>query len=691
MTGQLIYPLACVASATLFACTGPTPQTPEEELPKSAPRYLELGDLPEIQSHGLLRVLTINQVPRAQGAASAHFDGALLDAFARQKDLELDWIHVHRAGELVPRLLEGRGDLIVSEAPLTLGERRRIAQTVPVASVHARVAARVGESVDTPASLADRRVAARPFHEGWEAFEELRSDHPGIRLERIVDTVTERELLQRVADGRYDIALSDDRSIAAAIDAGLPLLPGLSIGRPRLLRWSVRPGAAALVAALDRFLNQSQVLTAPRELFLDDLAGIRRRGTLRVLTRNSPASYYVWRGRLMGFEYELCRRFAKKQRLAIEMVVPPPEADLIDWLLEGKGDMVAASLAITQERIERGVAFTRRYHQAVEKIIARHDDPLRSVEELGGRTVVVNPASSYWKSVERVQRSGIDVTLEPPPEPLGTDEIISRVADGEFDLSVADSHIAALEMAWRDDIVARVDIGAPVDHGWAVRAASSELLAALDGFIGNEYRGLFYNVVYDRYFKASEGGAALPAEARAEEQLSPWDDLVRSYASSYGFDWRLVVAQMCQESRFDPQARSTNGALGLMQMLPRTAGQLGFGDLHDPETGIHAGVKYLAWLRDRFESDLTVHDRTWFALAAYNAGYGHVEDARRLALELGLDRDRWFSNVERAMLLLSRPDYAQGARYGYCRGREPVAYVRRIRDRFAAYTRTAES
>ena len=682
--------LVLAASATVAGCVRdepPAPPAPE----KSRSGYVELGDLAHLRERGILRLLTIEQVPETGASDDSHFDARLLAQFAESEELELLWVHVNRASELVPALLKGQGDLIVSEAPLRPSDRKPIAETVPVAKIRARIAARRGESLVTPAGLADRWVAARRHQEGWRAIEELQSDHPGIRLEPITDSVTDREVLRMVADGRFDVALADDRTIAASIEAGHPLQRGLPIGPVRSLTWGLRPDALELATALNRFLNQNQVLEAHRELFTDDLDGIRAREVIRVITRNSPASYFVWRGQLRGFEYELTREMSRQLDLHVEMVVPPPEADLIDWLLAGKGDMIAASLAITEERKNRGVAFTDPYHQAIELLVMRHDDPLRSIADLDGRRVIVNPGTSYWRTAERLRESGINVAIEPPPVPLGTDEIISRVADGEFDLTIADSHIAALEMAWRDDVVADIALGDPVDHGWAVRSESPSLLAALNSFIDKEYRGLFYNVVYERYFSSNAGQPPLPLEARAEEGLCPWDGLVRTYSSTYGFDWRLVVALMFQESRFDPEARSPNGALGLMQMLPRTAGQLGFSALHDPETGIHAGVKYLAWLRDRFENDLSVHDRTWFALAAYNAGYGHVQDARRLATQLGLDRDRWFSNVERAMLLLSRPDYAQSARYGYCRGAEPVAYVRTIRDRFAAYSRTAES
>ena len=124
-----------------------------------------------------------------------------------------------------------------------------------------------------------------------------------------------------------------------------------------------------------------------------------------------------------------------------------------------------------------------------------------------------------------------------------------------------------------------------------------------------------------------------------------------------------------------------------MQVMPRTAKELGLTDLKDPETGVHAGVKYLQWVRERFEPELDVKDRMWFTLAAYNAGQGHVRDARRLARQKGWNDNRWFGHVEKAMLLLSKKEYSSKARHGYVRGSEPVKYVRDIRSRFFAYQR----
>ena len=271
------------------------------------------------------------------------------------------------------------------------------------------------------------------------------------------------------------------------------------------------------------------------------------------------------------------------------------------------------------------------------------------------------------------------------PESMETEAIMAAVAEGTYDLTVADSHLLELEMTIRDDLRGLLQISESVPHGWAVHPDNEALLAAMNQFIRQNYKGLFYNVTWKKYFERPDQYEGGWEEAARNERLSPYDDLVRELAEGTRWDWRLIVAQMYQESRFDPRAKSWAGARGLMQVLPRTARELGISDLEDPRSGITAGLLYLDWVWERFPSTLHPAERTWFTLAGYNAGHGHVRDARRLARQLGLDANRWFDNVEVAMLKLSQAEYARQARHGFVRGREPVEYVRGIRERYRAY------
>jgi membrane-bound lytic murein transglycosylase F len=212
------------------------------------------------------------------------------------------------------------------------------------------------------------------------------------------------------------------------------------------------------------------------------------------------------------------------------------------------------------------------------------------------------------------------------------------------------------------------------------------LLAAVDAFLGDPERASDRATIARRYFRPT---ARSPSPGRTlgkdAGRISRFDADVRRWSERYGFDWRLISAQIFQESRFDPEARSPAGAFGLMQLMPATADHMDVPDWRAPAGNIQAGTKYLAWVRDRFEGSLPAVERTLMALAAYNAGTGHVVDARQLARERGLDPDRWAGNVEEAMLLKLDPEVHRNTRFGYCRCTEPVEYVRRIRSLYKSY------
>jgi len=276
---------------------------------------------------------------------------------------------------------------------------------------------------------------------------------------------------------------------------------------------------------------------------------------------------------------------------------------------------------------------------------------------------------------------------------METEDIICKVAEKEYDLTVADSHILDIERVWLK-VKGPLAIGTPEPCCWVTRAKDKQLLAAINAFWEKEYRRQFYNIIFNKYFRVTPKTAESVQKqiSSSPGKISHYDDLVKHFAGIYRFEWRLNVAQMYQESRFNPQARSTSGAKGLFQVMPRTAQEMGFKqNLEHPSTGIHAGVKYLNFLRGYFEPEINADERIWFALASYNAGIGHVSDARRLARQLGLNSNLWFDNVEKAMILLSKPQYAKQARYGYVRGTEPVAYVREIRDRHKAYLQCTDN
>jgi membrane-bound lytic murein transglycosylase F len=516
---------------------------------------------------------------------------------------------------------------------------------------------------------------------------DLAADNPDLAIVQVDSAVTNEQLLDRLAAGEFDFVVQDGNVLRTVLGYRNDIVAGPAVTEPRPLAWAVRPDNPGLLRSLNAFLTEYRLLGQAEPTYIADLPELRDRRRLRMITTNNAATYFLWRGELLGFEYELGKRFAEQLDLRLEVVVARDHDELLPMLLAGEGDFVAAFLVPTESRREQGVAFTRPYHYASEVIVGRADEQeITSLDDLTGRRIAVRRSSSYWTHVEDMIGAGeLDAELVAAPPEMETQKIIDGVARGEYDLTVADSHILDIEMTWRDDVAGLISLGEERPHSWAVHPDNEALLDAMNTYLAETYRGLYYNLSYQKYFRNPRHAREDPAGLSAPGRLSPYDDLAKRFAAQYGFDWRLIIAQMYQESRFDPRASSWMGAKGLMQVLPRTGREFGFEDLEDPETGIHAGVRYLDWVRERFPRRLPPAERTWFALAAYNAGHGHVRDARRLAQRLGHDPDRWFGNVEYAMLKLSDPEYASQARHGYVRGSEPVKYVRSIRDRFRAY------
>jgi membrane-bound lytic murein transglycosylase F len=369
-------------------------------------------------------------------------------------------------------------------------------------------------------------------------------------------------------------------------------------------------------------------------------------------------------------------------------VVPPSHRELITWLLEGRADIAMSFLEPNERHRQLGVAFSRPYHYARQHIVVQKDDPADSLEDLDYRTIFVRHHSLYWERLSQLQQDGARFSLRATEDDVETEQLIQMVSRGKYKATMADRHLLDIELAKGVPVRSAYALETERAHAIALRERNPKLRQALDEFVERVYRSEYYNVTYNKYFKSRRSVQRL-ARGRVMDpvngKISPYDELVRRYADRYGFDWRLITAQMYQESRFDPKARSHVGARGLMQLMPRTAKAMGVENAVDPASNILGGIKYLDWLRDRFEEDLPISERNWFMLAAYNAGAGHVQDARRLAGKIGLDPDRWFGQTEEAMLLLSKREYAKKARYGYVNGREPVNYVSDIRRRFEAY------
>ena len=274
--------------------------------------------------------------------------------------------------------------------------------------------------------------------------------------------------------------------------------------------------------------------------------------------------------------------------------------------------------------------------------MVRADDEIDCAAGLQGRAVTVRRSSPYWQALVALQEKGGSFKIEPAPEDMETEELIELVASGEIDATVADGHLLDIELARGLPVKSGFKLSDDRAHAVAVRAENKKLLAALNRFIKKQYKGVVYNILYKKYFTNKRNIRDLAAGRLGGEEggsLSPYDEAMQKYAEKYGFDWRLIAAQMYQESRFDPNAKSFAGAQGLI------AGHASHREVHGfQQNTTSRKMAFMpassTWTGCAIASNPTLpfNERMWFTLAAYNAGHGHVEDARRLARQQGLGR-----------------------------------------------------
>ncbi len=652
------------------------------------------GDFDGILRQGKLRILLTRDftdeeyLPRQRSPLSEQ--QRIAEEFALSHGLIPELVIVDNFADLIPALESGRGDVIVDNLTITDFRLRRIAFSVPVDHVREQlIVARDNEDITEVRDLDGRRVMVARNTTFWHALVWLKENrYSDIEILESADGVQIEDVLDKIAAGEIDATVLDSNLVEVYQSYRDDFRVAVNFSGQRDIAWAVRKNALRLLSEINTYL-QLEHATADRELtFTGDFDAIRERRVLRVMLRNNAASYFIYRGELMGFEYDLARDFAAYHGLRLEVIVPPSHRELTSWLLDGRADIAMSFLEPDDAERRRGIEYSRPYHYARQHIVVHRDDPASSLEDLAYRTIFVRHHSRYWERLAALQQDGAGFVLRSTDDATETEELIELVSRGRYKATMADEHLLDLELAKGVPVRSAYALDDAIPHAIALRASNPQLRAALDEFVARVYRGEFYNVSYRKYFKNARSIQRL-ARGRVIDplkgQISPYDKIVRKYANRFGFDWRLVTALMYQESRFNPTARSHIGARGLMQLMPRTARAMGVDDINDPDASIRGGIRYLDWLRDRFDANLPLSERLWFTLAAYNAGAGHVHDARRLAKQLGYDPDRWFGHVEQAMLLLSKQKYASKARYGYVNGSEPVNYVRAIKERFEAY------
>ncbi len=660
--------LATVGILALAACE--PDRTVVAEPGKALPAT---GDWPTVEKRGAIRFARrawsdFETLP-SQGLSTEQYQ-RLAERFARRHDLAVEWIVVSNMDDLLGSVEEGRADIAASNITVTEHRKERVAFSLPLTRSREWV---IGATEHGSFGVAEHTAYVDTLARHYP-------ESPRVPVPVDTDPIGFQALIEA---GVIGATIMDEAAARVVVATSRRVEKLRELPEVKDHAWALRRENRILRRMLDTYLLERHMIEERSEEFRDWDA-IVAAGRIRMLTVNAPATYYLWRGELLGFEYELVRSFAAAHDLELEVIVSGDISGLLDGLATGRGDMIAAGLVPTDHRVEMGLRFTRPYLRIRETFVTAGES-ITDLAGLAGRRITVNPQTSYAATLQGIRaEAGFDVAFVD----RSTSAILADIAGGSLDATLVDSHRAELETTFNPRLSLGLALEPEKGLAWATRDDNEELMHRLDAFIGERYRGYEFNVLRNKYFVNPRRMASQREHRITGDALSPYDHIIRPAAEAAGFDWRLIVAQMYQESGFDPNRISFAGAEGLLQVLPRTAADLGVdaAGLKDPETGIAAGVAYLDWTRQRFP-DLPVGEQILFALGAYNAGHGHIRDGRRLARELGLDGSLWFDNVERAMLKLAEPEYAKQSAYGYVRGTEVVRYVREIQDRYRLYVR----
>ena len=435
------------------------------------------------------------------------------------------------------------------------------------------------------------------------------------------------------------------------------------------------------------FIHQWQI----DKKWVGDFDGMVERRMIRVLVVHNKMMFFFDKGTPRGVSYEAFREFEaflnKKLKTGTRKVkvvfLPVQRNRLLSWLVEGRGDIAAANLTITEGR-QKTIAFSRPMLTGVSEILVTGPaaPPVSTIDSLSGKEVHVRPSSSYHEHLNRLNdgfaKQGLPpIKIIPASDYLEDSDLLEMVNAGLIPMIVVDDHKANFWAQIFEHINLHPDIVVNSDGqiAWAIRKGSTHLKAILDEFINDHKKGtLLGNVLFKRYLVKNKWAR----NSMSSEELEKFNNLVRlfrHYSDRYDFDYLMIAALAYQESQLDHSRRSHVGAIGIMQMLPSTAADknVGIPDIEVLDNNIHAGVKYLRFLRDRYFNDPAVDtmNQNLFAFAAYNAGPSRVKRLRHEAERMGLDPNVWFGNVE--IVAAKRI------------GRETVQYVSNIYKYYTAY------
>ncbi|GAB1269891.1 membrane-bound lytic murein transglycosylase MltF [Aurantivibrio infirmus] len=412
------------------------------------------------------------------------------------------------------------------------------------------------------------------------------------------------------------------------------------------------------------------------------LEKIQTQGFLPVISRNGPTTYYEGPHGLTGFEYSLAKEFAKE--LGVDLVINEQSnlGVLIDSVGTPEGLIATSGLTITDMRKSK-VRFSRGYLDVTQQLLYRHgSEQPKSINDLESDANILVIANSAQSERLRELKNEFPNLRWRERNDLEMIDLIAKVHSGEIDYAIVNSNAFEINKSTYPYAKVAFDVSSGRELAWAFpKQSDSSLYDAAQDFLTRMEADGGLQKIRDRYYgnvaQVDFGGALLFAD-RIESRLPKWEAFLQTAGKENNIDWRLLAAISYQESHWNWKAKSKTGVRGLMMLTQATAKDLGIKNRIDPEQSISGGARYFRSIFDRIPDGVQGADRTWMALAAYNIGMGHLEDARILTEKHGGDPDKWI-DVKNHLPLLAQRKYFEKTKHGYARGWEPVAYVQNIR------------
>lgn len=440
------------------------------------------------------------------------------------------------------------------------------------------------------------------------------------------------------------------------------------------------PGAVLLGGLMLSLAIAFGLYAKHQELTLPTLASIKREGVLRVATLNSPTTYYEDRNGPTGFEYALASLFAEELGVRLEAQRADNVSDLFSKLNHHRVAIAAAGLTVTPE-YKKHFTFSDTYREAKQQLIYHRDnDEPKNINDVAGQLSVI--ANSSEATTLRALYKTHPTLIWNEVTGKDTIDLLTQLANKEIDFTVVNSTEFTVNSVAFPELAFAFNLGDSLPVAWALpEKADPALVSAINDFFTKIKKDGRLEELEERFYGHIKqinyvGAEQLFKDSR--KRLPRYINFIKESASKHDMDWALLAALAYQESHWTPDATSPTGVRGFMMLTKDTAAHLGVTDQLDAKQSIEGGARYLIEIRDGLPEKIEEPDRTWLALAAYNVGIGHLEDARKLAKQLGKDPNKWV-DVKDTLPLLQKPEWFSKMRHGYARGYEPVLFVQNIR------------